>query len=101
MTWVNKNPTFRSRDTKSVVLVSDLSGLSFSPLVQSLLADEDAVLGSVDQCVKRHKGHDAGQTETAGVNLHTDLKQKKHHYHPPVLFKSVRYTSGKAIPGNP
>lgn len=39
---------------------SDLFWLSFGPVVLPLLTYEDAVLGSVDQHVKRHKAHDAG-----------------------------------------
>lgn len=60
-------------DANSDGFGSDLFWLSLGPVVLPLFTYEDAVLGSVDQHVKRHKGHDAGQTETARINLHTNL----------------------------
>lgn len=60
--------------------VSDLFWLSLGPVVQPVLAYEHTFLGFVDQRVKRHKGHDAGQREAAGFNLHSDLKSNAAQY---------------------
>lgn len=53
---------------------SDLFWLSLGPDVLPFLTYEHTLFGSVDKCVKWHKGHDAGQTETACFNLHTNLR---------------------------
>lgn len=58
---------------------TDLFRLSLGPVVLSLFTYKHTVLGSVDQCVKWHKAHDAGQTETARINLHTNLKSDRWH----------------------
>lgn len=58
---------------------TDLFWLRFSPVVLPLLTDEHALLGSVHQHVKWHEGNDAGQTEAAGINLHTNLKVSEAH----------------------
>lgn len=58
---------------------TDLFWLSLGPVVLPLFTYEHAVLGSVDQRVKWHKAHDAGQTETARVNLHTNLRSDRPH----------------------
>lgn len=64
----------------------DLFWLSLCPVVLPHFTYEDTVLGSVDQQVKRQKGHDAGQTETARVNLHTNLRSDKDSITKPVYF---------------
>lgn len=61
-------------DTKISWSVTHLFWLSLGPIVQSVLTYENPILGFVDQCVKWHKGHNAGQRETAGFNLHSNLK---------------------------
>lgn len=61
-------------DTKISCSVTHLFWLSLGPIVQSVLTYENPILGFVDQCVKWHKGHNAGQRETAGFNLHSNLK---------------------------
>lgn len=61
-------------DTKISWCVSHLFWLSLGPIVQCLLTYENTILGFVDQRVKWHKGHNAGQRETAGFNLHSNLK---------------------------
>lgn len=63
-----------ARARKQLLFGSDLLRLSLRPGVLPLFTYEDRVLGSVHQHVKRHEAHDAGQTETARVNLHTNLR---------------------------
>lgn len=53
---------------------SDLFWLCLGPVVLALFTDVDIVLCSIDQHVKGHKGHDAGEAETAFINLHTNLR---------------------------
>lgn len=67
---------------------SDLFWLSLGPVVLPLFTYEDAVLGSIDQHVKRHKAHDAGQTETARINLHTNLRSDRHKYKMMILLNN-------------
>lgn len=56
---------------------SDLFWLSLGPVVLALFTYEDTLLGSVDQHVKRHEAHNAGETETARINLHTNLRSDR------------------------
>lgn len=65
---------------------SDLFWLSLSPVVLPLFTYEDAVLGSVDQHVKRHEAHDTGQTEAARINLHTNLRLDRHKYKMKIMY---------------
>lgn len=58
------------------VVFTDLFWLSLGPVVQPVLTYEHTFLCFVDQRVKWHKGHDAGQREAAGFNLHSDLNIK-------------------------
>lgn len=65
--------------TDALMFGSDLFWLCLCPVFLPHLTYKDTVLGSVDQHVKGHKGHDAGQTETARINLHTNLGSDRHH----------------------
>lgn len=56
---------------------TDLFWLGLSPVVLPFFTYEHAVLGPVDQRVKWHKGHDAGQAETARINLHANLRSDR------------------------
>lgn len=58
---------------------TDLFRMSLGPVVLLLFTYKHAVLGSVDQCVKWHEAHNAGQTETARINLHTNLRSDRQH----------------------
>lgn len=57
--------------------IINLFWLSLSPVVLPLFTHEDAVLGSVDHSVKRNKSHNAGQTETACIYPHTNLRSDR------------------------
>lgn len=69
---------------------TDLFRLSLGPVVLPLFTYKHTVLGSVDQCVKWHKAHDAGQTETAWINLHSNLNSDRWHIYIYDLY-SIQY----------
>lgn len=67
------------KETKMQTLVADLFWFCLSPVALPFLTYEHAELGSVDQHVKGHKRHNAGQAETACLNLHTNLSSDRRH----------------------
>lgn len=60
-------------------LSSDLLWFCLGPVLLPFFTYEDTVLSSVDQHVKGQKGHHAGQTEAARINLYTNLRSDRHH----------------------
>lgn len=93
-------------ETLFIIIMYNLFRMSLSPAVLALLTYENSVLGSVHQHVEGHKGHHTGQTETAGVNLHTNLRSDRQRDKTAIVIRFLNPASvtdrmcAQFLPGN-